>query len=319
MAESIAPTSELSSRDYLTQPHVQSDLPKDIHILRTFKLSESLSKHFAFWPPNKRKSDSPIWLHGYPLSKRGSGVKYWLCGICYNQVKPVEFFKPAAATNRPQDHLKEKHYIDKHGRSIPKKQKCVKRAREGETIIDKMARIEEHRELSFDDTAFKAAYLEWVVGDQISLRKSTSSRFHKLLDTISPDAGFAFRTSHNTPRDWIVTAYEDSKSTVREELAQAKSDINLSLDLWTSDNGLPMLGIVAHFINKDYAFKATLLALPKVLGSHSGENMATFLLPVIKEFAIKDKLGYFVMDNASNNDTLMWHLRDCKDGIPSRL
>ena len=38
--------------------------------------------------------------------------------------------------------------------------------------------------------------------------------------------------------------------------------------------------------------------------------MSRYLLAVIQEFGIEDKLGYFVMDNASNNDTLLLYLSE---------
>lgn len=48
-----------------------------------------------------------------------------------------------------------------------------------------------------------------------------------------------------------------------------------------------------------------LLALKKIEGSHSGENMAAIIHKVARTYGFRDKLGYFVMDNASNNDTMM--------------
>ena len=60
MAESIAPTTELSSRDDLTELHVQSDLPADFHVPRTFKLSSTLSRRFMFMLPTNRQHQSNI-------------------------------------------------------------------------------------------------------------------------------------------------------------------------------------------------------------------------------------------------------------------
>ena len=46
-----------------------------------------------------------------------------------------------------------------------------------------------------------------------------------------------------------------------------------------------------------------LLALRRLHGRHGGENQAALLIQIIKEFEITDRLGYFVTDNAFNNDT----------------
>ena len=37
--------------------------------------------------------------------------------------------------------------------------------------------------------------------------------------------------------------------------------------------------------------------------THSGENQAEIIIQVIKEFQLEDQIGYFVIDNTSNNDT----------------
>ncbi|TKA39987.1 hypothetical protein B0A49_13726, partial [Cryomyces minteri] len=109
--------------------------------------------------------------------------------------------------------------------------------------------------------------------------------------------------SHNTPRRWIDEEFNKYKETIRYILSQAKSDINLSYDSWTSDSGLPLLGIVAHFIDKNCRLKTIVLGMPLLLGAHSGENIAGLVKNVIKDYRVGSKIGYFVMDNASNNDT----------------
>lgn len=51
-----------------------------------------------------------------------------------------------------------------------------------------------------------------------------------------------------------------------------------------------------------------MLALREVDGDHSGDNQSLCVLEVIVEYGIASKLGFFVMDNASNNDTLIMGL-----------
>lgn len=41
----------------------------------------------------------------------------------------------------------------------------------------------------------------------------------------------------------------------------------------------------------------------RVQGSHSGENIAVVVSNILEEFAISQKIGFFVTDNATNNDT----------------
>jgi hypothetical protein len=48
-----------------------------------------------------------------------------------------------------------------------------------------------------------------------------------------------------------------------------------------------------------------MLALPKVLFSHSGEVRAAIILRTLKSFGITTKLGYHTGDNATSNDILL--------------
>ncbi|OWY45778.1 nonribosomal peptide synthase [Alternaria alternata] len=46
------------------------------------------------------------------------------------------------------------------------------------------------------------------------------------------------------------------------------------------------------------------IALPQLAGSHTGEAIASTIVKTLKEYSItSDRLGYFVLDNATNNDT----------------
>jgi len=48
--------------------------------------------------------------------------------------------------------------------------------------------------------------------------------------------------------------------------------------------------------------KTVTLALRDSLGSHTGENIKDYLLAVLREYQISDKVAYFAADNATNND-----------------
>jgi hypothetical protein len=45
--------------------------------------------------------------------------------------------------------------------------------------------------------------------------------------------------------------------------------------------------------------------MKEVNRSYTGENLSVSMLTVIKEWGIQDNLGYFMMDNIENNDTMM--------------
>jgi hypothetical protein len=52
-----------------------------------------------------------------------------------------------------------------------------------------------------------------------------------------------------------------------------------------------------------YTVRTRLLGLKRLRGPHSGENLAQIIGTLINEYEIADRLGFFVLDNASSNDT----------------
>lgn len=114
--------------------------------------------------------------------------------------------------------------------------------------------------------------------------------------------------SHNTIHKWVVRQYEAEKLVVRKAIHSAITNIHLTVDLWTSPNTLSILGIIAHYITTSGVLVQSVLAMIEVDGGHSGDNQASVLMDVIEDYDIAPKIGYLVMDNAFNNDTLVEHL-----------
>ncbi|RKK06906.1 hypothetical protein BFJ66_g18515, partial [Fusarium oxysporum f. sp. cepae] len=108
-----------------------------------------------------------------------------------------------------------------------------------------------------------------------------------------------------TIRKWIMRQYEDQKEKVKQRIQSAKSRIHISCDLWTSPNSLANLGIVAHYVTEDGQLEHHVLALKDIDSEHDGSHLAVAVLNVVDEWGFASKLGYFVMDNAGNNDTMM--------------
>jgi hypothetical protein len=96
----------------------------------------------------------------------------------------------------------------------------------------------------------------------------------------------------DTMKQFTLKDFEQRKEIVKEDLRLSKSKIHISFDLWTSTNKLAML-----------TARSLLIRLREVIGAHSGDNIAVCVLQVIKEMLIADRVGYFVADNESPNDT----------------
>ena len=66
-----------------------------------------------------------------------------------------------------------------------------------------------------------------------------------------------------------------------------------------------MIGLIAQYIGEDGTLEKLLLALKEIIGRHTGDNMARYVMEAIDDYRIASKLGFFQMDNATNNDTLL--------------
>jgi hypothetical protein len=108
--------------------------------------------------------------------------------------------------------------------------------------------------------------------------------------------------------------FAEMEPQIIEEIAQARSRITITFNGWGSKHEkLSVLGVVAHFVNCNYESVTRLIGLPK-LPNHgkTGVEQASVLLPLLQRFSITSaNLGYFVLDNASNNDTTLVELGRC--------
>jgi hypothetical protein len=67
-----------------------------------------------------------------------------------------------------------------------------------------------------------------------------------------------------------------------------------------------MIGICVHHLDGDGELQDYLLSLPELHGAHSSANIALHVGTLLRAFGVEGRrLGYFVLDNVSNNDTAM--------------
>jgi len=115
--------------------------------------------------------------------------------------------------------------------------------------------------------------------------------------------------------------------TIIEEIRTARSKISISFDGWGSKREkISLVGVVAHFIDSKGRGVSRLLGMPELPG-HGKAGKGTYfasknssavlmypdqaqvILPLFNRFNItSDNLGFFVLDNARNNDTTLVEL-----------
>ncbi|KJZ69640.1 hypothetical protein HIM_10979 [Hirsutella minnesotensis 3608] len=128
--------------------------------------------------------------------------------------------------------------------------------------------------------------------------------FRELLFFLNPALLNHLPKAAKTIRGWVMDAFLSKKQQLKEDLQRSRSRISISFDLWTSPNPYAILGVVAMWIDATGKRRSTVLGMRRVHGEHSGENLGSTVLELLKEYDIGgDQIGYFMLDNASSNDT----------------
>ena len=68
--------------------------------------------------------------------------------------------------------------------------------------------------------------------------------------------------------------FKRRQDVIKKDIYLSKSLIHFSFDMWTSPNSIAIIAIVAHYVLHIGEAKDCLLGLKRVLGAHTGENMA---------------------------------------------
>ena len=97
---------------------------------------------------------------------------------------------------------------------------------------------------------FKSLLLEWIVDQNIPLTAVEHGSFRAFLTVLSPDVDSYLPNSAGTVRNWLITEFDRAKKEIKHQLREdPMSQIHISFDMWTSENQLALIGIVAHYLD----------------------------------------------------------------------
>ena len=110
-----------------------------------------------------------------------------------------------------------------------------------------------------------------------------------------------------TIKNECMKVYESEKEQLRKSLREAES-ISLTTDLWTSNQNVQYMCLVAHYIDSDWVLQCRVLNFLEVDPPHTGLVIAHDVFECSVEWKIEDKVMSITLDNASNNDTATTNL-----------
>ncbi|KAF7444167.1 Dimer-Tnp-hAT domain containing protein [Pyrenophora tritici-repentis] len=211
-------------------------------------------------------STSHIWKYGLQYIRDSDKKEVYYCHECRVGKSKQELFV-INGTSRIRNHLEQKHQIDP--------QSGIKRKGSKESV-----------------EKFKELLIRWIVYCHIAFFQLENQYFRELLLFLNPALLNHLPKAAKTIRSW------------GGPLHHSRSRISISFDLWTSPNPYAILGVVAMWINTTGMRRVTALGMRRIYGEHTGENLGSVVLELLEEYDISgDQIGYFMLDNASANDT----------------
>jgi hypothetical protein len=215
----------------------------------------------------------------------------------------------SSGTSHAARHLLRQHHITEAGHSGPGlATPFTLAATDGSSsshLLSRQASLGLQLASHFDEGAWKARFVDWVIVEDVTFRQASSVRLRWLISNGGELASQLLPEHHTTVCSWIRQTFESRRHIIVNLVKDARSSIHLSFDLWTASNGFHYVGIVGHFVDNNGRKRDVLLGLPRLVGPHSGENIAPHVKEVIDKYEMGAKLGYFMLDNADSNDTCL--------------
>jgi hAT family C-terminal dimerisation region/Domain of unknown function (DUF4413) len=153
-----------------------------------------------------------------------------------------------------------------------------------------------------DKVSLEDAMVHWAIDTRQPFTAVEQLSFRKMFDSAGI-INVPIKTA-DTLRNRIKDQYQRYRDSVKQELNTTCHTVALSLDLWTSENQLSILGVMGHWLTADFEKKEKLLEFMEIEGVHSGENLSEVLVMMLEELGIASKLLTITGDNAGNNGTL---------------
>jgi hypothetical protein len=231
----------------------------------------------------------------------------WVCWRC--QYCPREY-RESGGTTVIANHLKTHEvYDEKYGKATNQQLSILRAFQHGEDSQAKRRRVTDN---SINPATLQQVLIRWIARCSVSFRMIERSEFRDLLYLLNPDINTWLPTSHTTIQSWTMEAYQNEKLHIQQALHSAQSKIHFTVDLWTSISNKALMGIIAHYFADNGDLRESVLAFRELQGQHTGENQAQLIAAVVEEYGIATEIGFFMMDNAENNETMMRAFSSCK-------
>ncbi|KID81002.1 Ribonuclease H-like protein [Metarhizium guizhouense ARSEF 977] len=257
-------------------------------------------------PSAPRHRTSPIWQYCRLEEGRkipaawvdSNGRKWWHCQPCFDRKKRDKKYNCSGGSSTVIDHLRKQHGIlvskrqDIHREATESRLGDISSFLSNETLTSTKRRKVTAEEDALDQATLRELYCRYTVACSLPFAQVEHPAFRDFIRYLRPAADDLLPRSGDTVKTDLQWGYDNKKEFVKRALQNALSSIHIIPDNWTSPN-VPC-GV----------------RIKELEGEHSGEHMAEAIMEFIREYGIATKVGYFMMDNASNMNTMIDEISD---------
>jgi hypothetical protein len=163
---------------------------------------------------------------------------------------------------------------------------------------------------ALDQATLREFYCRYTVACSLPFAHVEQPAFRDFVRYLCPAADDLLPGSATTVKADLQWGYNNKKELVKRALQNALSSVHIVPDNWTSPNCLGAIGFTVQFVTEDQGVQSLVVRIKELEGQHSGENMAEAIMEFIREYGIASKVGYFMMDNAANMNTMIDKVSD---------
>lgn len=144
-----------------------------------------------------------------------------------------------------------------------------------------------------------------IIVHEYPFRMVEHTWFNVVMRYLNPSYQFIGR---KTIRSECLKVFHSEKENLMKSIRSVEV-ISLTCDLWTSNQNLCYMALVAHYIDKNWTMQCRVLNFAELDPPHTGNVIGQAIFDCLAEWKIEDKVITITLDNASNNDTAVKGLK----------
>jgi len=157
----------------------------------------------------------------------------------------------------------------------------------------------------YDHAHTRLLIAKMIIVHEYSFRMVEHKWFNVLMRWMNSNYEWIGR---KTIKNECMQIFEFEKDQLKKSLREADS-ISLTTDLWTSNQNIQYMCLVAHYTDVNWILQCRVLNFVELDPPHTGLVIANAVFDCLLEWKIEDKIMSITLDNASNNDGAITNLK----------